>query len=253
MEIKIFQPLFLNEKGKRDNNEDSIFPFPQQASDEDKLFIVCDGVGGVDKGEVASHLACTEFSNYFVQNKIIESSEQTIFDAFAYVQQKFDDYIAEEPSAKGFGTTLVLLHFHKNGITVAHCGDSRLYQIRENKIIFTTTDHTPVNELVRNGILTPEEAAQKPKSSRISRAIQGNSVMRTKPDTEIINNLKENDYLFLCSDGIHGSVSDNELVDIFSANISETEKSNTIKTLCEANSNDNYSIYILKIKEVQND
>jgi protein phosphatase len=250
MNIKLYPPLYLNEKGKRDNNEDSIFPLPQMVSENDTLFVVCDGVGGIDKGEVASHLACESFAEYFEQNHITISSEQEILSAFAYVQQQFDEYILKEPSAKGFGTTLVLLHTHQNGLTVAHCGDSRFYQIRENKIIFKTVDHTPVNDLVKNGIITPEEAALYPKSSRISRAIQGNIVQRTKPDVQLISDLKVNDYLVLCSDGIYGCMSDNDFVDILTANNLETEKLETIKTLCNANSNDNFSLYLLKIKEI---
>jgi len=251
MNIKIDKPLYINEKGKRDNNEDCIFPFPNQATENDKLFLVCDGVGGLEKGEVASNLACTSFAEYFANNKISISNEIEILNAFNYVQQKFDEHIAKEPSTKGFGTTLTLLHKHENGCTVSHCGDSRVYQIRDNQIIFKTTDHTAVNDLLKQGIITLEEAAAQSKTSRITRAIQGNTVQRTKPDIQIITDIQKDDYFVLCSDGVHGCLTDSDFTDILSANQPDNEKLETIKILCEANSNDNFSLYLLRVQEIE--
>jgi len=250
MKILINKPLYLNETGKRENNEDCIFPFPNQATENDTLFIVCDGVGGLAKGEIASKLACDSFAQYFENNNIVTSSETEILNAFAFVQQKFDEYITNQPTAKGMGTTLTLLHLHENGCTVAHCGDSRIYQIRKNQIIFKTIDHNATNDLLKQGIITPEEAAEQPKTNRITRAIQGNLVQRTKPDIQIISDIQTDDYFVLCSDGVYGCLADNELVEILTANQTENEKLETIKILCEANSNDNFSIYIIKISEI---
>ena len=103
MNITIDKPLFLNEKGKRKNNEDCIFPSPNKATENDTLFLVCDGIGGLDKGEVASSLACISFAEYFANYNIVKSSEVEILDAFTFVQQKFDAQIEKEPSIKVFG------------------------------------------------------------------------------------------------------------------------------------------------------
>ncbi len=252
MKITIFPPLFLNEKGKRDNNEDSIFPLPNQATENDRLFVVCDGVGGADKGEVASELACRSFAEYFAQNPISENTEQYLLDSFEFTQQQFDKYFEQEPRAKGMGTTLVLLYIHANGLLVAHCGDSRLYHISKHEILFKTFDHSQVNELLKLGIITAQEAETLPKN-RISRAIQGNSVNRTKPDIKLITDIESNDYLFLCTDGVHGCLSDKDLIEILTANQSDAEKMNLIHTLCEANSKDNYSAYLIKIADVKPD
>lgn len=250
MKIDIYKPLCLNEKGKRDNNEDSIFPAIINAEENNSLFIVCDGVGGAEKGEIASDLACTAFAGFFADNNIVVSAKQEILDAFMYVQTKFDKYFEDTPAAKGMGTTLVLFHLHNNGVTVAHCGDSRFYHIRANKILYKTTDHTPINDLLKLGIITPEEAEQSPKSSRISRAIQGNSVQRTKPDVFCFNDILINDYLLICSDGVHGCITDNDMLEILTAKQNDSEKIETIKTLCEANSNDNFSLILVRIKNI---
>ena len=151
------------------------------------------------------------------------------------------------------GTTMTLLFFAPTGAVLAHCGDSRIYHIRNNQVLFCTVDHTIVNELLRQEIITPEEAASQPKSNHISRAIQGNTVQRTKPDIHIITEITPNDYFLLCSDGVHGAISDTELTDILYSNQSEGEKLEVIHSLCEANSKDNYSVYLLKVKTVDAD
>jgi len=250
MKITIQTPLYINEKGKRQNNEDCIYPFPQTATESSTLFLVCDGVGGLAKGEVASNLACTSFAAFFSENNIETSNHNTIMEAFNFVQQQFDDQIEKEPAIKGFGTTLTLLHLHQNGATVAHCGDSRVYHFRNREIIFKTTDHNAVNDLLKAGIITPEEAAQQPRTNKITRAMQGNKVMQTKPDIHTITNLQENDYFLLCSDGVHGCMEDTDFIDIIFSNQTPNEKIDTVKTLCEANSNDNFSLYLIKISDI---
>lgn len=255
MKITLHKPQYLNEKGKRDNNEDSIYPMPSEATVNDRLFLVCDGVGGLDKGEIASRMACDYFALYFMDNPVQNSnkvlSEAEVLNAFKYVQQQFDAHFEIQPESKGMATTLTLLYITNESIIIAHCGDSRVYHIRGNQILFCTEDHTPVNDLLKQGIITPEEAAEQPKSSKISRAIQGNSVQRTKPDVKKISDIQTGDYFMLSTDGVHGSISDFELTEILSANQTEQEKTDTIRELCEANSHDNYSMYLLKINNIE--
>jgi len=250
MKISIHSPLFLNEKGKRENNEDSIFPMPGQGTENEKLFIVCDGVGGIARGEVASRLACDSLSGYFSKN-IVGATETDILKAFDFTQNQFDTYFLKEPIAKGMGTTLVMMHIHQRGLSVIHCGDSRFYHFHRNRIIWQTTDHTVVNELVKQGIITADEAASRPKSNRIIRAIQGNTVHKTVPDIHFIDQIEAGDLFFLCSDGVWETVSNADLTDIFSAGQSLSEKMDIIHTICEANSNDNFSAYLIEVKSVE--
>ncbi len=167
MEIRINKPLFLNEKGKRENNEDSIFPQPGKGIEGDKLFIVCDGVGGAAKGEVASRLACDSLAAYFSKNKT-HPGEAVILEAFDYTQQQFDDYLQNEPLAKGMGTTLVMMLIHAHGLTVVHCGDSRFYHFRKNRIIWQTSDHNITNELVPKKLLPGQKQTASPVQFRVT-------------------------------------------------------------------------------------
>lgn len=252
MKISIETPLALNAIGKRDNNEDSIFPALGTAQAQDVLFMVCDGVGGQTKGEVASAMVCEHFAQYFSQNRLKISQEQDILAAFEYVQNKFDEYIAQNPEVEGMASTLSLLHLHEAGATVAHCGDSRVYQFRQGKIIFKTLDHNIVNEMLKQGIISEKEAQQSQKSNRISRAIQGNKVSKTKPDISQIRDLQAGDYFLLCSDGVSDSLSDAELSELLQNTESLEEIIASMEVLCEANAKDNYSAYLICLKEVKN-
>lgn len=249
MEIRLNPPLFLNEKGKRENNEDSIFPMPGKGTAADRLFIVCDGVGGAAKGEIASRLACDSLSAYFSKHQI-QAGEAAILEAFDFTQNQFDEYLQKQPAAKGMGTTLVMMQIHEQGLTVAHCGDSRFYHFRKNRIIWQTLDHNLTNELVRQGVITAEEAASRPKTNRITRAIQGHTVQRTKPDIHFISDIQEGDLFFLCSDGILEAVSDAELTDVLSSQQTLNEKMEIIHQICEANSRDNFSAYLIEVDAV---
>lgn len=112
----------------------------------------------------------------FLRTHTSPSDHATIAAAIAEAESAIDGYLGQHPSAKGMGTTLVLLHLHEEGATVAHVGDSRVYQFRAGAILFQTDDHKLVNDWVRRGLLTPEQAATHPNRNVMTRAIQGRSV-----------------------------------------------------------------------------
>ncbi len=254
MKITINEIFALNELGQRENNEDSILPSKENVTTNERLFIVCDGVGGLNKGEVASELASKAFKHGLElkrkEYKTEVSTEDVINDGFEHMQATIDSYIEENPEVRGMGTTLVAVDLHEQGLSVAHCGDSRFYHIREGKILWQTEDHSVLNELLKHGVITPEEAKES-RNNKISRAIQGNLVKETEADIHFISDVAADDFLFLCSDGVSGSISDDELTDILSGVETTEEKMQTIETLCEANSKDNYSAFLIRIDAVE--
>ncbi len=253
MKIKIKNPLALHKIGRRKNQEDNIFPTDNQADKSTNLFIVCDGVGGLNKGEIASKLACEKFAeNFNISSKPLIPNEKNILEAFENTQNAFDKYIEQDNETTGMATTLVSVHIHKYGLSITHCGDSRFYHIRNEKTLWQTEDHSVINELIKAGVMTEEEAKDS-KRNKISRAIQGNKVKKTKPDIHFIKDVQKEDYLFLCSDGVSGSITDTELCEILSTEETNNEKMQTINTLCEANSADNYSAYLIQIDEIENE
>ena len=136
MKIEIYQPQAIWELGQRDNQEDSIFPAFGKATDDDRLFILCDGMGGHEHGEVASRTVCKAMSNAILSLDKQSFTDDDLLDALQVVYRQLDSL--DNSHLKKMGTTLCLLYFHKGGLTAAHIGDSRIYHIRpkENRIIY---------------------------------------------------------------------------------------------------------------------
>lgn len=253
MKIEIYQPHSIFAQGKRDNMEDYILPAQGKATENDQWFVVCDGMGGHSRGEVASQLACESFHEYFSQNPFKLPGNRYLHRAFNHVLKMFDDYFLKEEAAIGMGTTVVLAFFHDRGIYVLHCGDSRLYYFRGVREMWRTLDHNWAYENYRNGKISLEECRQYPKSNMITRAIMGSSVKKDTPDIHLLEDLKAGDYIFLCTDGITDGISDVQLSEIISSDSSDDEKISIIMSLCEGNSRDNYSAFLIRIKQVIND
>ncbi|MCC5945896.1 MAG: serine/threonine-protein phosphatase [Bernardetiaceae bacterium] len=255
MKITIYTPQAVNEVGGRQNNEDSIFPENGKAKIQDAVFLVCDGVGGAAKGEIASQIVAQTIGRH-IQNLNQVSSPPIVMQAFDKAQAEIDKHISQNPESKGMATTLTFLHLHEAGATVAHCGDSRVYQFRKNQILFATDDHSYVNQLLKSGIITPEEAKNHSKKNVITRAMQGNSAKdedapKVKPDIHYIQNIEKGDIFLLCTDGVLERFEDEELTHLIAQKLPIENKMAQIKTECEGNTKDNFSAYLIEIKEVQ--
>lgn len=239
----------FSEQGKRENNEDSIFPNDEFEPKTPLLFLVCDGVGGQAKGEIASDLVCTQIDSFFSSKNISISDKTTIEEAVKFVEEKFDSNIVVQPETKGMASTMTLLHLHSKGATVAHIGDSRVYQFRKGEILFKTKDHSLVQELFDAKRITEEEMAIHSMRNRITRAIQGASVKPTEPSVALLTDLKEGDIFLLCSDGVLECFTDEQLKEVFSKSNSENTIAATLVSKCRTESNDNYSAYVIKLEQ----
>lgn len=249
MNITIAKPWAVSEKGGRQNNEDSIFPLPEAANSNQKLFLVCDGVGGEEKGEIASALACESFQTFFETFLQDEPDEKFITKALRYTEARFDEYIKEHPEARGMATTLTMVFVGKAGITLAHVGDSRIYLFREGHILYETEDHSLVNSLVKLGKITKEEALHHPQRNVIVRAVQGTS-NPTDADVKLLNDIHTGDYLFMCTDGVLERLKSEDLSAIFSTYKSSEEIKDAILISCGGKTRDNFSFYIIPIQNV---
>lgn len=252
MNIKIERPASVFGQGQRDNMEDCISPVHGKAGIDDRLFIVCDGMGGHAKGEVASTLACEGFTKLLQGKRGItsESAESELLTAFNEVQRSYDEYTETHPESAGMGTTVVLSLITSVGIIVLHCGDSRLYHIRNSKIYWKTIDHSLVASWVQQGFLTEEEAENHPRKNVITAALHGNISKPVMPSIHIITDLRAGDWIFLTTDGIRESVNDRKLLEIIGSETSIQEKTEYIESLCRQNSRDNYSCYLIRIESI---
>lgn len=250
MDIVIDKPASIFGQGKRENMEDCISPV--QARVDDRLFIVCDGMGGHAKGEVASSLACEGFTRILKDKKeiTIDTAESEFLSAFNEMQRTFDDFTKSHPESAGMGTTVVLALIIPDGIAVMHCGDSRLYHIRDKNICWKTIDHSLVASWVQVGFITEEEAENHPKKNVITAALQGNASKPVMPSVNFITDLQSGDWIFMATDGVRESVNDRKLIEIIGMASSVEEKARYIESLCRDSSRDNYSGYLMRIENI---
>ena len=255
MRINIYQPLAIHELGKRANQEDSIYPIEGKATENDRLFLLCDGMGGHEHGEVASQSICKSLSSFLLQHAVASEGleDKLLSDALAYAYEELDK-LAIAGDSRQMGTTLTLLYFHSNGCTAAHIGDSRIYHLRPSShtILYKSRDHSLVYDLFQAGELTYEEMKTFPQKNVITRAMIAGDRNHPKPDVIHISDIQPGDYFYICSDGMLEQMEDEELLDVFSANVSDEEKRQML--ISEASDNkDNHSAYIVHIKEVSHE
>lgn len=253
MQITIEKAYSFHQRGNRDNQEDSRFPDQNQV-DGGHVFVVCDGVGGAEKGEVASSIVCKTIGSKLA-DKNVSNTEITVSDISEIVDAAYDalDEMAEKnPETADMGTTLTLLCLHKGGAISVHIGDSRIYQFRRNYgCIFKTEDHSLVNNLVKNGLISPEEAIHHPQRNVITRAMSPTSgkERRSMVTISFLSDIKAGDYFLLCSDGVIGELSDQQLYDILLGEGSDEEKVAKMAKLSE-NADDNNTAFIVPIAKV---
>lgn len=256
MEIKIGIPLSFSEIGQKDNQEDYVFPSPSEVKQDDRVFILCDGMGGHPHGEVASRTVATALGQYMKGHYPSDGilTRELFNEGLNYAYEQLN--LVDDGAPKKMGTTLTFVCFHKEGCFCAHIGDSRIYIVRpsEKKIVYRSEDHSLVNDLLRAGELTQEEAACYPHKNVITRAMQPNQEKPAKAEIRNIQDIQSGDYVFQCCDGILENLSDDKLVDILSDSATnDVQKLAAIKNVCFGKTKDNYTCYLTRIMSVTND
>lgn len=224
----------------RQSNQDALIAAPEM-----RLWGVADGMGGHNGGETASAGA----RDGLVQQLSGKSPEQgalrTAIGAVnrsLYLQQKEDDALS------GMGTTLTALWVSDSCVYIGHVGDSRAYRLRDGEFKQITEDHSVVAELLRSGMLTPEQAAAHPVRNVITRAVG------TEDSIEIDLMCEERqagDIWLVCSDGLHGMVTDEQMAEIIKNNKLEKAADKLIRAALDAGGRDNVSLVLLQDKRAQ--
>ncbi len=242
------------------HQEDNLYPAFGKETEDDRTFILCDGMGGHDAGEVASATVCEAMSASVLNRCRDAEGEFTDEDLQAAVAAAFDALDSKDNGAeKKMGTTMTFLKLHNEGVTIAHIGDSRVYHIRpgktgeETQILHETEDHSLVNDLVKIGELTREEARFSKQKNVITRAMQPKQERRPKADVYHTADIKPGDYFYMCSDGMleqpemeNGQV----LKNIFSAQGGTDERRIEILKGATEENRDNHTAFIIHVTEV---
>ncbi len=250
MKIKIFPPLAILEQGNREKQEDYIYPLMGCASTDDRLFIVCDGMGGHEDGEVASETFTIALAEYFDKHASGDEilSDKVLTDAIAFAYDRLD--AKDSGNFKKMGTTLTLLYFHRGGVTAAHIGDSRIYHLRPGKkLLYVSRDHSLVFDLYQSGEISYGEMKTSAQKHVITRAVQPGEDNRVKPDIIHITDVKPDDYFYMCSDGMLEKMDNDDVFRLFSASGSDQKKRDTIIEATTGNQ-DNHSAYIVHVQDV---
>ena len=253
-EIKAYN---LQELGQRQNQEDSLFPGIGKQTCDDRLFILCDGMGGHEKGEVASATVCETMSKTLLS--MWKPTQPLTDDMFQKALDAAYDALdaKDQGEARKMGTTMTLVCLHADGVTVAHIGDSRIYQLRPAKdgtpaqIVFRTQDHSLVNDLVRVGEITEEEAKHHPQKNVITRAMQPCQERRAKADITHLTDIQPGDYFYMCSDGMLEEATDENILNIITMpDKTDEEKLEMLRKVTEENK-DNHTAHLIYIDKVE--
>jgi protein phosphatase len=209
------------------------------------LFVVADGMGGAQAGEVASRIAIESFQDGLQDAAAPET-------ALAELTQRANAHIHElshsNAEQAGMGTTLTAVYVGEREISIAHVGDSRAYRLRDGVLERLTEDHSLVDELLRQGRLTPEEALEHPQRSVITRALGPEGAVEV--DTRSYS-ARGGDVYLLCSDGLTTMLAEDRLAELLLAHASLREAGEAlIAAANEAGGRDNITVVLLRLEEL---
>lgn len=228
----------------REMNQDSYYA--SQPSENVGLYIVADGMGGYNGGEIASRLAITSAKNYIETNfsKIEHNKEELqklIKNAIEYANMIVYEKSKESEELEGMGTTIEVVLAYNDRVYIGHIGDSRIYRIRKDIIRKLTVDDSYVQKLVKDGTITKEEAVHHPKKNMLTKALGCTSYV--EPIVAVKGFLKD-DVIVITSDGLTNMVSDEEIMKIIKENI-EKASDELIKKANNAGGLDNITVVIV--------
>mgnify|MGYP003372731136 CR=1 FL=1 len=220
----------------RDTNQD--YYYIAEEENPLKIYILADGMGGYNGGDIASRLATVTVKSYIESNfeKIPKEKEailKLIENAMEYANMVVYEKSKEDENLQGMGTTLEVCVIYNNKVYIGHIGDSRIYRIRKEFIRKLTTDHSYVQKLVKDGTISKEEAEHHPKKNMLMKAL--GCTPYVEPDTMVKGFLK-GDILLICSDGLTNMISQEKIYQI----IIENQENAVQKLIEEANNQGGY-------------
>jgi len=210
------------------------------------LFVVADGMGGAQAGEVASEIAVRQFERGLPEGR---PPAETLVDQIQTANAEIHRQAHDNPDRAGMGTTVTAAYVDGDNVVVAHVGDSRAYLLRDGDLIRLTRDHSLVGELVARGKLTEEQAETHPQRSVITRAL--GAYPDVEVDTEVVSG-RDGDVFLLCSDGLTGMVHEPQLKPLLEDRERTLEQigRELIAAANEAGGRDNITVILFRLEAV---
>jgi PPM family protein phosphatase len=237
--LRIAEHWYASDLGRqRQGNEDNFFV-------RAPLFVVADGMGGAQAGEVASEIAVRSFDDELPNGSLPEALVSVIEQANKRIHEK----ARADESLHGMGTTTTAAYVDDDEVIIAHVGDSRAYLLRDGDLVRLTKDHSLVGELVARGKLTEEQAEQHPQRSVITRALGPEADVQVDID---IFPARAGDLFLLCSDGLTSMVHEPKLLPLFEeADSLETLGKRLIDAANAAGGRDNITVILFRLEAVE--
>lgn len=230
----------------REINEDSFYITDDTLKDV-QLFILADGMGGCNAGEIASKLAITSAKNYIENNfkdtpKDKESLIQLVGSSLEYANMVVYEKSIQTEEYRGMGTTLEICLIYNNRAYIGHIGDSRIYRIRKEFMRKLTQDHSYVQKLVQEGTISKEEAENHPKKNMLMKALGCNAFV--EPDV-MVKGFQKGDIIIMCSDGLSNMVEQETIYKLSQENF-ETAPKELINIANQNGGLDNITVITIK-------
>ncbi len=236
------QAFSLTDVGRtRKNNQDACAVFIRG---ERLLMVVADGVGGNKCGEIASRLAVETLKSAF-EGSAPDSPRSFLVQATEEANQRIRAYVGTHPECRGMATTLVAALIQYPALHLIHAGDSRAYLLRRGLLKKATEDHTLVRKMVKEGLLTPEEAKRHPKRHVIVNAL---GISDTQPYDYTCYDLEPGDQVLLCSDGLYDELPDEKIRDILLKHEPKTAVRALVDEANASGGHDNISITLAVVE-----
>ena len=229
----------------REINQDSYYI--SNSLDEVQLYMLADGMGGYNGGEIASSLAIQSAKSYIENNfkdipKDKESIIQLVGSSMEYANMVVYEKSKENSDLEGMGTTLEVCLIYNNRAFIGHVGDSRIYRIRKEFMRKLTQDHSYVQKLVKDGTITQEQAAHHPQKNMLMKALGCNAFV--EPDV-MIKGFQKDDILIINSDGLTNLVSQEDMFKWAKKDIEQAPKE-LVKLANEHGGYDNITVIVIK-------
>lgn len=229
----------------REMNQD--YFYISESLDEVQIYILADGMGGYNGGEIASKLATTYAKNYIETNfnqtpKDKESLMKLVKSSMEYANMIVYEKSKETQELDGMGTTLEICLIYNNRVYIGHIGDSRIYRIRKDIIRKLTQDHSYVQKLVKDGKITKEEAENHPKKNMLMKALGCNAYV--EPDVSV-KGFQKDDIILMGSDGLTNLIKQEDLYRIVKEDI-ELAPRRLIEIANNNGGYDNITVVVIK-------
>jgi len=239
-------------KGRvRANNEDAVGSVqptdPAARERKGFLFAVADGLGGLNAGEVASATAIQALLDEYYAPSNASRVEPALRQAVQQANLRVHDLAQKHVEQRGMGTTLSALALAGATAYIAHVGDSRIYRLRDGKLLQLTQDHSEVAELVRMRIVKPEMAREHPSRNVLTRTVGHQLMLRPDFAREPV---LPGDIFLLCSDGVWSEIEDDELPELLTCGTPEEACARIIDTCLARECGDNVSVAVVRVDDV---